>query len=86
MTRASQNVGELAQFESRLQREITNMRYISHPNIVSLIEYFSVQPSNGRPRSGMSEQLNRTAYASDAEFHAAEMLRSQTAASAYAGV
>jgi hypothetical protein len=41
MYNEGQSVGELAEldrFESKLQREIINMRGISHPNIVSLIE------------------------------------------------
>ena len=63
MYKEGQSVGELDEFESRLQREINNMRCISHPNIVSLIEYCSVQPFNGRPRQGMSDQHTKAAYA-----------------------
>jgi len=62
-SRNNENVGELALFESKLQREITNMRCIAHPNIVSLLEYCSVQPNNGRPREGLSLQASTIAYA-----------------------
>ena len=51
---------EAVTFELRLQREITNWRCISHPNIVKLLDYFSVQPLGGRPPQ---TQLDKIAYA-----------------------
>jgi len=53
----NERMDELETFESKMQREITNMRCISHPNIVSLLEYCSVQPNNGRPRGGLSTSV-----------------------------
>lgn len=41
----------LVRFESKLQREIANMRCINHPNIVGLLNFCSVQPNLGRPWS-----------------------------------
>ena len=36
-------------FEGRLKREIQNLCYVQHTNIVRFIDYFSVEPKSGRP-------------------------------------